>query len=98
MQPPFRGAQGYPREGAQGLPHFHSATFRGAYPFAEIAFTDETVPVEVTLEAFNHDPARGGRSSPPLPSRYRLANRGAAVSRGLLDPQPDRHDGVRCWG
>ena len=80
LQPPFRGAQGYPREGAQGLPRFRGATFRGAYPFAQIAFDDETVPVGVELEAFNPMiPLEVDDSSLPVAIlRYRLTNRGTA--------------------
>ncbi len=77
LQPPFRGAQGYPREGAQGLPRFRGATFRGAYPFAEIAFDDDTLPAAVALEAFNPMiPLDVDSSSLPAAIfRYRLTNR-----------------------
>ena len=77
LQPPFRGAQGYPREGAQGLPRFRGATFRGAYPFAEVTFEDETLPVAVVLEAFNPMiPLEVDDSSLPVAVlRYGLTNR-----------------------
>ena len=80
LQPPFRGAQGYPREGAQGLPRFRGAAFRGAYPFAEIAFEDETLPVAVALEAFNPMiPLEVDDSSLPVAIlRYRVTNRSKA--------------------
>lgn len=93
LQPPFRGAQGYPREGAQGLPRFRGATFRGAYPFAEIAFEDETVPVGVVLEAFNPMiPLEVDDSSLPVAIfRYRLSNRASvpvdvAMAFSILNP------------
>jgi non-lysosomal glucosylceramidase len=93
LQPPFRGAQGYPREGAQGLPRLGGATFRGAYPFAEISFEDESLPVGVVLEAFNPMiPLEVDDSSLPVAIfRYRLANRTAgpvdvALAFSILNP------------
>jgi uncharacterized protein (DUF608 family) len=51
--PPYRGSFGYSRERAQGLPHFRGARFTGTYPFARIEFQDPSLPVTVSLEAFN---------------------------------------------
>lgn len=51
--PPFSGGSGVPRETALGLPRFREAIFTGAYPFARIRFQDATLPVEVSLDAFN---------------------------------------------
>lgn len=53
LMPPFRGAGGYHRESAEGLPRFKAARFTGAYPFARIDFQDESVPIQLSLEAFN---------------------------------------------
>jgi non-lysosomal glucosylceramidase len=53
LPPPFRGSGGYHRDSAEGLPRFKEARFTGTYPFARIDFEDETVPVQVSLEAFN---------------------------------------------
>ncbi len=39
-------------EGA-GLPHFRSVQFTGAFPFARLDFDDPTVPLEVSMEAYN---------------------------------------------
>ena len=50
---PFRGQEGLHRESAEGLPRFRAARFTGAYPFATIAFEDELLPVELSLDAFN---------------------------------------------
>ena len=36
-----------------GLPHFRDTTFRAAYPFAEVGFSDPACPCEVQLTAFN---------------------------------------------
>lgn len=80
LRPPFRGGDGVPRYGAQGLPRFAGATFTGAYPFAEIAFEDDSLPVSVTLEAFNpFVPLEVDDSALPVAIlRYRLTNRSAA--------------------
>ncbi len=53
LLPPFRGGGGYHRESAEGLPRFKEARFTGTYPFAKIEFEDESVPVQVSLQAFN---------------------------------------------
>lgn len=53
LLPPFRGAGGFHRDSAEGLPRFKTARFSGTYPFARIDFEDDTVPVQVSLEAFN---------------------------------------------
>ena len=53
LMPPFRGAGGFHRDSAEGLPRFREARFTGTYPFAKVEFEDETVPVQVALEAFN---------------------------------------------
>lgn len=53
LGPPFRGGQGYHRESAEGLPRFRAARFTGEYPFATIELEDESLPVQVSLEAFN---------------------------------------------
>ncbi|HEY3128935.1 MAG TPA: GH116 family glycosyl-hydrolase [Acidobacteriota bacterium] len=76
-QPPFRGAHGYPRARAQGLPHMKGARFRGAYPLAEIEFLDNSLPVAVSLEAFNpFIPLDADSSALPVAIlRYRLKNR-----------------------
>jgi non-lysosomal glucosylceramidase len=80
LRPPFRGGDGVPRSGAQGLPRFEGATFNGAYPFAEITFEDDSLPVAVTLEAFNpFVPLEVDDSALPVAIlRYHLTNRTAA--------------------
>jgi len=42
-----------PHDTGQGLPHFAQASFKGEYPFAHVQLRDPTMPVRVTLEAFN---------------------------------------------
>jgi len=50
----FRGfGFGPPRAYLSGVPHFRDAEFRGEFPFASIAFVDDTFPGKVTMTAFN---------------------------------------------
>ncbi|WP_206098470.1 GH116 family glycosyl-hydrolase [Paenibacillus montanisoli] len=44
---------GVERESLSGFPHFKSTAFKGEYPFGEIEFIDDTVPLQVKLSAFN---------------------------------------------
>jgi non-lysosomal glucosylceramidase len=53
IQPPYEGSSGLGSENVPGLPRLESATFTGAYPFAQIEFQDAKLPVRVRLEAFN---------------------------------------------
>jgi non-lysosomal glucosylceramidase len=80
---PFRGSGGYHRESAEGLPRFKEARFTGTYPFAKIDFEDDTVPVQVSLEAFNpFIPLHVDDSSLPVAVlRYHLRSR----SKKLVD-------------
>src|SRR4029453_11864920 len=79
LQPPFRGGDGVPRSRAQGLPRLSAARFTGAYPFAEIPFEDDSLPVTVTLEAFNpFIPLESDDSALPVAIfKYRLTSRRA---------------------
>jgi uncharacterized protein (DUF608 family) len=80
LRPPFRGGDGVPRQNAAGLPRFTGATFKGAYPLAEIAFEDDSLPVAVRLEAFNpFVPLQVDDSALPVAIlRYHVTNRSAA--------------------
>src|SRR5215470_13216011 len=53
IQPPYEGSSGLGSDNVPGLPRLESATFTGAYPFAQIDFQDAKLPVWVRLEAFN---------------------------------------------
>lgn len=44
---------GPPRESLTGMPHFTSTEFKGDYPFAEVSFHEEQLPLEIKLTAFN---------------------------------------------
>ncbi len=93
LQPPFRGQDGVPRNRAQGLPRLAGARFTGAYPFAEVAFEDDSLPVTISLEAFNpFVPLAVDDSSLPVAVfTYRLSNRSqapvdAALAFSILNP------------
>lgn len=62
--PPYVGWMGFPRNQLAGVSRFNEVVFRGEYPFANIAFQDNQVPVSVALEAYNPyiplDPERSG--------------------------------------
>ena len=57
--PPFKifdqglQGQGLRRGGSEGFPRFEKCNFRGEYPFAEIRFADQVVPLDVSLIAWN---------------------------------------------
>ena len=51
-QPDFYMARGYHPLNTMGLPKFASSEMTVSYPFAEIAFTDEALPLKVKLCAF----------------------------------------------
>lgn len=52
--PPFGGeGTGLLRDNGAGLPHMASCTFKGEYPFAQVAFKDKELPLKVSLEAYN---------------------------------------------
>jgi uncharacterized protein (DUF608 family) len=53
IMPPYRGASGYSRNSAEGLSRLKSSRFTGAYPFATIHFEDDTLPISISVEAFN---------------------------------------------
>lgn len=91
--PPFTGQDGVPRQTALGLPRLRAASFTGAYPFAQVAFTDARLPVAVSLEAFNPMiPLETDDSSLPVAIlTYRFTSRAAspldlAVAFSAMNP------------
>ncbi len=64
LLPPYVGWMGFPRNQLAGVSRFDEVTFRGAYPFAELTFQDDDIPLIISLEAFNPfiplDPERSG--------------------------------------
>jgi uncharacterized protein (DUF608 family) len=75
-QPPYEGQDGLGSQNAPGLSRLASATFTGEFPLAHIDFTDPTLPVNVSLEAFSpfipHNPDDSGL--PVAILRYRVTN------------------------
>lgn len=88
-RPPFSGQGkvefagigfGVRREDGSGFPHLRGATFRGEFPFAEIAFNDPTLPIQVRLEAYSpFIPMDADSSGMPIAVlRYHLVNASSA--------------------
>jgi len=53
LLPPYVGWMGFPRNQLAGVARFDEVVFCGEYPFANIRFLDERIPVSIELEAFN---------------------------------------------
>jgi uncharacterized protein (DUF608 family) len=57
--PPFKifdqglQGQGLRRGGSEGFPRFDKCNFRGEFPFAELRFADASIPLDVSLVAWN---------------------------------------------
>lgn len=83
IQPPFGGSSGLGANNAPGLTRLASATFTGEFPLARVDFSDSTLPVKVSLEAFSpfipHEPDESGL--PVAILRYRVTNPGAAPAK-----------------
>ena len=45
--------EGYRRGGFEGFPRFQKCVFKGEYPFGEVQISDSSVPLHVTLTAWN---------------------------------------------
>ncbi len=75
-QPPYEGQDGLGSQNAPGLSRLASATFTGEFPLAHIDFSDDSLPVHVSLEAFSpfipHNPDDSGL--PVAILRYRVTN------------------------
>ncbi len=91
--PPFTGRDGPTRLTALGLPRFREAAFTGAYPFANIRFSDAALPVTVSLEAFNPmvPLATEDSSLPVAILTYRLTSRAksrlnASLAFSMMNP------------
>lgn len=83
IQPPFEGSSGLGSRNAPGLTRLASATFTGGFPLARVDFSDSTLPVKVTLEAFSpfipHEPDESGLPIAIL--RYRVTNPGTTSAK-----------------
>lgn len=52
FNPPFNKSQGFFRNEMAGLPRFDSTEMSVEYPFVNLKFVDDSMPVQVELEAF----------------------------------------------
>ncbi len=88
-RPPFSGQGGgrfqgmgfgVRREDGSGLPHMRRARFRGEFPLAEVLFEDDSLPVQVRLEAYSpFIPLNPDDSGLPIAVlRYHVRNDGDA--------------------
>jgi non-lysosomal glucosylceramidase len=99
LLPPFAAERGLSPWAMSGLPRLQEATFRGSYPIAEIAFSDDRLPLEVALEAFSPFVPFDDRTSgmPVAVFLWRLRNRTARpIDATLVYSQlnPIGYDGV----
>ena len=82
-QPPYEGQDGLGSQNAPGLSRLAGARFTGEFPLAHIDFSDDTLPVHVSLEAFSpfipHNPDDSGL--PVAILRYRVTNPHAQVAK-----------------
>ena len=76
IPPPFEGPHGLPWWHAGGLPRFREARFKGGFPIAEVQFNDDTVPLDVSLQAYNPFIPLASEDSglPAAILEYRIAN------------------------
>ena len=74
--PPYEGQDGLGSDNAPGLSRLVTARFTGEFPIAHIDFIDDSLPVQVSLEAFSpfipHNPDDSGL--PVAILRYRVTN------------------------
>ena len=99
LEPPFTSGFGFRRVYVPGLPRMEKARFKGEYPFAEVALSDQEIPLEITLEAFNpFIPLEADDSGiPAFVLRYRVKNTGAAPAKITIAGSvvnPIGYDGV----
>ena len=87
----YEGASGSPAAN-HGLPRFARCAFDAAYPFGRVHLSDDAVPVDVRLEAFNPlIPCDADRSGLPVAVlRYVLTNRtGVPVTAAVCGSMPN---------
>jgi len=103
LLPPFVSGSGLPPNQAVGLPRLREARFTGAYPFAQVEFEDEALPLAVSLEAFNPmAPLDAGVSGLPVAIfLWKLRNPGnrpVAATLALSLCNAAGYDGVATFG
>ena len=81
--PPFEGQNGLDAFNCPGLSRIATSEFTGAFPMANIRFKDDSLPVNIELEAFSpfipHDPDASGLPATIL--RYRVSNPGEVAAK-----------------
>ena len=77
VQPPFSQSHGFASATVAGLPHMRASSLSAEYPFAAVSFSDPSLPVAVSLEAFTpFIPLNAEESGiPAAVLRYRVRNR-----------------------
>jgi len=82
IEPPYEGQDGLGSHNAPGLSRLAGATFTGEFPMARIEFHDESLPVEVSLEAWSpFIPLDADESGLPVAIlRYRVRNTGRSTA------------------
>ena len=68
--------EGYRRGGFEGFPRFEKCMFKGEYPFGEVKISDSSVPLQITLTAWNPFIPLDDKNSgiPCVILEYRLQN------------------------
>jgi non-lysosomal glucosylceramidase len=83
IEPPFTTGFGFRRVFVPGLPRMEKARFKGEYPFAEVELSDNEIPLQVVLEAFNPlvplEPDDSG--IPAFIVRFHVKNTGSAPAK-----------------
>ena len=84
--PDFDQARGYHPQQVMGLPRFASSRMKTTFPFAQIDFREESLPVSVSLEAFvPFIPLNADDSGiPAAVFRYRVKNTGSESVKVLI--------------
>lgn len=100
--PDFDQGRGYHPQRVMGLPRFHASRMEVAFPFARVAFTEEALPFEVSLEAFSpFIPLQEDDSGIPAAAfRYRVKNVSGSPARVLIAASmPNIHNfhGFDCF-
>ncbi|MDE3201758.1 MAG: hypothetical protein KGN79_12655 [Acidobacteriota bacterium] len=97
IEPPYEGQDGLGSANVPGLTRLDSAIFTGEYPLAHIDFSDNSLPVQVKLDAFSpfipHEPDDSGL--PVTILRYSVKNpnrRSASVSIAFSLENPIKTD------
>jgi uncharacterized protein (DUF608 family) len=102
ITPDFYQARGYHPNRMAGMPHFKKSVLSVTYPIARVEFTDDSFPLDVSLEAFNPlIPLRAEDSGiPAILFRYKVRNPGreaAAVTVAATMPNISGYRGFDCF-